>query len=65
MREHKESDLDLARIKTALVDADYQEAITYSFVDPKIQSLLHPHQEATCIAKSYFCGNVSNARVFD
>ncbi|PRK28669.1 Phenylalanine--tRNA ligase beta subunit, partial [Haemophilus influenzae] len=36
MREHKESDLDLARIKTALVDADYQEAITYSFVDPKI-----------------------------
>ena len=46
MREHKESDLNLARIKTALVDADYQEAITYSFVDPKIQSLLHPHQEA-------------------
>ena len=46
MREHKESDLDLARIKTALVDADYQEAITYSFVEPKIQSLLHPHQEA-------------------
>ncbi|HHF5124008.1 TPA: phenylalanine--tRNA ligase subunit beta [Haemophilus influenzae] len=46
MREHKESDLDLARIKTALVDADYQEAITYSFVDQKIQSLLHPHQEA-------------------
>ena len=28
MREHKESDLDLSRIKTALVDADYQEAIT-------------------------------------
>lgn len=46
MREHKESDLDLARIKTALVDSDYQEAITYSFVDPKIQSLLHPQQEA-------------------
>ncbi|OOF41392.1 phenylalanine--tRNA ligase subunit beta [Rodentibacter rarus] len=46
MREHKEADLDLARIKTALVDADYQEAITYSFVDPKIQGLLHPQQEA-------------------
>lgn len=46
MREHKESDLDLARIKTALVDADYQEAITYSFVDPKVQGLLHPNQEA-------------------
>ncbi|BFU59895.1 MULTISPECIES: phenylalanine--tRNA ligase subunit beta [Rodentibacter] len=46
MREHKEADLDLARIKAALVDSDYQEAITYSFVDPKIQTLLHPHQEA-------------------
>ncbi|HDR1061744.1 phenylalanine--tRNA ligase subunit beta [Pasteurella multocida] len=46
MREHKEADLDLARIKTALVDADYQEAITYSFVDPKIQSVLHPQQDA-------------------
>ncbi|MGQ0286258.1 phenylalanine--tRNA ligase subunit beta [Pasteurellaceae bacterium 22721_9_1] len=46
MREHKEADLDLARIKTALVDADYQEAITYSFVDPKVQNLLHPQQEA-------------------
>lgn len=46
MRDHKEADLDLARIKTALVDADYQEAITYSFVDPKVQGLLHPNQEA-------------------
>lgn len=46
MREHKEADLDLTRIKTALVDADYQEAITYSFVDPKIQSILHPQQDA-------------------
>ncbi|OOF69605.1 phenylalanine--tRNA ligase subunit beta [Rodentibacter caecimuris] len=46
MREHKESNLDLARIKAVLVDSDYQEAITYSFVDPKIQSLLHPNQEA-------------------
>ena len=45
MREHKESDLDLSRIKTALVDADYQEAITYSFVDPKVQTLLHPEIE--------------------
>ncbi|MGC6377366.1 phenylalanine--tRNA ligase subunit beta [Bisgaard Taxon 45] len=46
MREHKEADLELARIKTALVDADYQEAITYSFVDPKVQHLLHPQQDA-------------------
>lgn len=46
MREHKEADLELSRIKTALVDADYQEAITYSFVDPKVQTLLHPEIEA-------------------
>lgn len=46
MRNHQEAELDLARIKTALVDADYQEAITYSFVDPKVQGLLHPDQEA-------------------
>lgn len=46
MREYKESDLDLSRIKTALVDADYQEAITYSFVDPKVQTLLHSEIEA-------------------
>lgn len=46
MREHKEADLDLARIKLALVGNDFHEAITYSFVDPKIQQLLHPQQEA-------------------
>ncbi|MGR6981454.1 phenylalanine--tRNA ligase subunit beta [Testudinibacter sp. P27/CKL/0425] len=46
MRQHQEADVELARIKTALVDRDYQEAITYSFVDPKIQSLLHPEQQA-------------------
>jgi phenylalanyl-tRNA synthetase beta chain len=28
-----------------LVNRDYQEAITYSFVDPKIQSVLHPDEE--------------------
>ena len=46
MREHKEADVDLSRIKTALVSCDFHEAITYSFVDPKIQTLLHPNQEA-------------------
>ncbi|MGV6989271.1 phenylalanine--tRNA ligase subunit beta [Testudinibacter sp. P80/BLE/0925] len=46
MRAHQEADVELVRIKTALVDRDYQEAITYSFVDPKIQRLLHPEQEA-------------------
>ena len=46
MREHKESDVSLSRIKTAFVEHDYQEAVTYSFVDPKVQRLLHPEQEA-------------------
>lgn len=38
--------LEPNRIKTVLVDNDYQEVVTYSFVDPKIQQLLHPQQEA-------------------
>lgn len=38
--------LDVSRIRTALVDSDYQEVVTYSFVDPKKQKLLHPSQEA-------------------
>ncbi|KAE9538249.1 phenylalanine--tRNA ligase subunit beta [Ursidibacter maritimus] len=38
--------LEAIRIRTALVDSDYQEVITYSFVDPKTQELLHPEQEA-------------------
>ncbi len=45
MTEHKESELTLDRVKTLLVDRGFQETITYSFVDPKIQSLLHPSQE--------------------
>jgi len=31
-----------SRIRTALVDRGYHEAITYSFVDPKLQSLTDP-----------------------
>lgn len=38
--------LEVSRIRTALVDSDYQEVVTYSFVDPKKQALLHPNQEA-------------------
>jgi phenylalanyl-tRNA synthetase beta chain len=43
---HRERNLSLKRVKSLLVDHGYQEAITYSFVDPKIQRLLHPNQEA-------------------
>ncbi|GAA5217630.1 phenylalanine--tRNA ligase subunit beta [Corallincola platygyrae] len=45
MGEHKEANLPLADVKSVLVARDYQEAITYSFVDPKVQQLLHPNEE--------------------
>ena len=44
MVEQKEANLSLAKLKQTLVNRDYQEAITYSFVDPKVQSLIHPEQ---------------------
>lgn len=46
MTSHREANLSLKRVKTLLVDRGYQEAITYSFVDPKVQSLLHPAEAA-------------------
>ncbi|NLS55889.1 phenylalanine--tRNA ligase subunit beta [Hafnia alvei] len=46
MTAHREANLPLKRVKTMLVDRGYQEAITYSFVDPKVQALLHPVEEA-------------------
>ena len=46
MTAHREANLPLKRVKTMLVDRGYQEAITYSFVDPKVQALLHPAEEA-------------------
>ncbi len=45
MCEKKEAKLSLSNLKQVLVNRDYQEAITYSFVDPKVQALLHPAQE--------------------
>jgi len=44
MVDNKEAKLSLSSLKQTLVNRDYQEAITYSFVDPKVQSLLHPDQ---------------------
>ncbi|WP_348666248.1 phenylalanine--tRNA ligase subunit beta [Arsenophonus symbiont of Ornithomya chloropus] len=38
--------LSLKRVKTLLIDRGYNEVITYSFVDPKIQKLLHPKEKA-------------------
>ncbi|URJ24865.1 phenylalanine--tRNA ligase subunit beta [Candidatus Blochmannia ocreatus (nom. nud.)] len=41
---HNFSDISLSRAKTLLIDKGYQEIITYSFINPKIQKLLHPKQ---------------------
>ncbi|WEP51278.1 phenylalanine--tRNA ligase subunit beta [Cronobacter dublinensis subsp. beijingensis] len=46
MGDHREANLSLKRVKTLLNDHGYQEVITYSFVDPKVQQLLHPGEEA-------------------
>ncbi len=45
MVEQKEAGISLAKLKQTLVNRDYQEAITYSFVDPKVQSLIHPNED--------------------
>lgn len=37
-----ESGVSEPRLRAALMDRDYQEVITYSFVDPKIQTLVDP-----------------------
>ena len=37
-----ESDVGESRLRAALIDRDYQEIVTYSFVDPKIQALVDP-----------------------
>ncbi|HSD95801.1 MAG TPA: phenylalanine--tRNA ligase subunit beta, partial [Sulfuricaulis sp.] len=37
-----ESGVSEPRLRAALIDRDYQEVITYSFVDPKIQNLIDP-----------------------
>lgn len=46
MRQFDESEISVNRLRQLLVDRGYQEAITYSFVDPKVQGILHPDTEA-------------------
>ncbi|OCG37951.1 phenylalanine--tRNA ligase subunit beta [Gilliamella sp. Gris1-4] len=42
MKPKSESQISLRRVKDLLVDRGYQEAVTYSFVDPKVQQILYP-----------------------
>ncbi len=55
MGSHREADLSLKRVKTMLNDKGYQEVITYSFVDPKVQQLIHPGQEALILPSPAKC----------
>lgn len=45
-----EGKLNQNRIAACLVDLDYQEAITYSFVEPEIQRLIDPQQQPLPLA---------------
>jgi phenylalanyl-tRNA synthetase beta chain len=50
MHAPREAAFDLDRARQVLVDRDYQEAITYSFVHPSIQRLLDPEQAPIALA---------------
>ncbi|EDM65347.1 phenylalanyl-tRNA synthetase beta subunit [Moritella sp. PE36] len=45
MTDHNEATLPVRRIRDLMVNRGFQEAITYSFVDPKRQLLLHPEAD--------------------
>lgn len=42
--------VDVESLRRRLIERGYQEAITYSFVDPKLQSLLDPEQAPVALA---------------
>ncbi|MBH0029647.1 phenylalanine--tRNA ligase subunit beta [Pseudoalteromonas sp. SWYJZ98] len=46
MTTHNEATIALSKFRNTLVTRGYQEAITYSFVDPKAQAILHPECKA-------------------
>ncbi|WP_445398563.1 phenylalanine--tRNA ligase subunit beta [Zobellella sp. An-6] len=62
MSRQREASLPLGRLKDALVDLGYQEAITYSFVDPEQQRLLFP-QVAPLVLPNPIAADMSAMRV--
>ncbi|MBT1449749.1 phenylalanine--tRNA ligase subunit beta [Glaciecola sp. XM2] len=46
---HPESEVSTRQLKTVLMEQGYLEAITYSFVDPKKQTLLFPNLEGLAL----------------
>ncbi len=47
---HTEERVLLSRIRQAMVDRGYQEAVTYSFVEPRLQELLDPQHTPVPLA---------------
>jgi phenylalanyl-tRNA synthetase beta chain len=62
MSKHQEQKIQLNALKNCLVNNDYQEAITYSFVDPKVQALLFP-QSAPLVLPHPISIEMSSMRV--
>ncbi|GAB4355588.1 MAG: phenylalanine--tRNA ligase subunit beta [Gammaproteobacteria bacterium] len=50
MRPIPEGRVEIREMKRVLVERGYQEAITYSFVDPELQRLLDPEMEPVALA---------------
>ncbi|MGV6827206.1 MAG: phenylalanine--tRNA ligase subunit beta [bacterium] len=46
----QEASFDLARAKQVMVDRDYFEAVTYSFISPKLSSTVNPGAEPIALA---------------
>jgi phenylalanyl-tRNA synthetase beta chain len=50
IRARPETDLDIDRVRSMLVDRGYQEAITYSFISPELQGMLDPEHAPVQLA---------------
>jgi phenylalanyl-tRNA synthetase beta chain len=50
MASFSETEVTINRLRDALVARGYYEAITYSFVSPELQKILHPGQETLSLA---------------
>jgi phenylalanyl-tRNA synthetase beta chain len=55
INEHPEKEIGLSKIKQSLLEQGFQEAITYSFVDPKKQSQLFPELEGLTLPHPISC----------
>ena len=50
MRPQVEAHVPVSRMRELLIDRGYQEAITYSFVDPRLQRLIDPAQAVLALS---------------